>query len=197
MSEATLINIHAVLKTSSVNGPGLRMVVFFQGCSRNCPGCFNPQTHPLDAKTLMTPAEIFNEYYAGGVEGITVSGGEPFSQPAGLERLLESSRARGLSTVVYTGFTHEELLKMPEASVALTFTDALIDGPFEIEKTEKTLLARGSTNQRTIFLTGRYAEADFYMPGKIELIIGKNGIVTGTGFGGIAPFGNIAFHNTP
>lgn len=185
MSEATLINIHAVIRSSRVNGPGARMVVFFQGCSRNCPGCFNPRTHPFDSKTLMTPEGIFNEYYDGKALGITVSGGEPFLQAAGLGRLLEYGRARGLSTVVYTGFTHEELLKMPEASLALALIDVLIDGPFDIEKAEKTLLARGSSNQRFLSLTGRYTEADFYMPGKVELMIDKNGLVTGTGFGSI------------
>ncbi len=195
MSETTLINIHAAIRSSSVNGPGARMVVFFQGCSRNCPGCFNPRTHPFEAETLMTPEGIFNEYCDGGVEGITVSGGEPFSQPVGLKRLLEAARARRLSTVVYTGFTHEELLKMPETSLALPLIDMLIDGPFEMEKAEKTLLGRGSSNQRFLSLTGRYTEADFYMPGKVELLIDKNGLVTGTGFGGIAPFGGIGLRN--
>jgi len=74
---------------------------------------------------------------------------------------------------------------MPEASLALALIDVLIDGPFDIEKAEKTLLARGSSNQRFLSLTGRYTEADFYMPGKVELMIDKNGLVTGTGFGSI------------
>ncbi|MBI5492592.1 MAG: 4Fe-4S cluster-binding domain-containing protein [Deltaproteobacteria bacterium] len=176
-----LINIHAILPYSRVNGPGLREVVFFQGCARDCEGCFNPDTHTFEARKLHTPWEVL-EKRAGGVEGITVSGGEPFMQKDGLLLLLKQAKGLGLSTVVYTGFTLKELKSDRLAASILEYIDVLIDGPYIEERKEKTLLARGSENQRLIFLTDRYNESDFLMPGKVEVIIGRDGAVTETGF---------------
>ncbi|MBI5562071.1 MAG: radical SAM protein [Deltaproteobacteria bacterium] len=190
MSRSSLINLHAVIPSSRVNGPGRRMVVFFQGCGRNCPGCFNPETHRFSEARLCAPTELFGKYLREGVEGITISGGEPFAQPEGLAELLRLARSyHGLSTVVYTGCTHEELLGQEPAMQALEHIDVLIDGPYERDKPEPTSLARGSANQRFIFLSGRYAPADFYMPGKVEVTISPDGTVTETGFSRAAAIG--------
>jgi anaerobic ribonucleoside-triphosphate reductase activating protein len=83
---------------------------------------------------------------------------------------------------VYTGFTYEEILEMPPLYLSLPYIDVLIDGAYEDEKKEKSLLARGSTNQRFHFLTDRYGLADFYMPGKVEVIIESDGMIKETGF---------------
>ncbi|MBI5886855.1 MAG: radical SAM protein [Deltaproteobacteria bacterium] len=184
MNSSDTINIHAVIPSSRVNGPGRRMVVFFQGCGRNCPGCFNPETHSDAGGLIKTPQQVFDESLTKGIEGLTVSGGEPFEQPDGLTALVRLARTRyGLTTVVYTGFTIEELQKDPQRGSALQYIDVLIDGPYKEGMKETTLLARGSTNQRLIFLSNRYQLADFYMPGKAELTISSEGVVTGTGFG--------------
>lgn len=185
---AELLNIHAVLKSSLVNGPGKRLVVFFQGCVRGCAGCFNPDTHSNEVRTLYTPEDLLEAYLldradlADSVEGITVSGGEPFLQSAGLGRLLFLARNRGLSTLVYTGYLIEELRADPERDKALEHIDVLIDGPFVKGLREPTLLARGSTNQRVHLLTGRYTAGDLLMPGRSEITISPGGIVTETGF---------------
>lgn len=184
--DRSLINIHAVLPRSKVNGPGTRLVVFFQGCQRGCRGCFNPETHTLDTKELAGASGIVDVYGSAGIEGITVSGGEPFLQPSGLKALLESAKRRGLSTVVYTGFTIEELRADPLASRCLGFIDVLIDGPYDLARPETTLLARGSTNQRFHFLTGRYSIEDLSMPGRAEVFIGPDGLVRETGFSRVA-----------
>lgn len=177
------LNIHAVLPSSRVNGPGSRMVIFFQGCTRGCPDCFNPDTHPLEIRESLSVEEIFSRFHSAGVEGITVSGGEPFLQPDGLICLLKIARkVYNLNTVVYTGFTYEEILGMPALYLSLPYIDVLIDGAYEDEKKEKSLLARGSTNQRVHFLTDRYGLADFYMPGKVEVIIESDGMIKETGF---------------
>lgn len=186
MPHDTLINIHSVMPCSKINGPGNRMVIFFQGCDKNCPGCFNPDTHSFETTSLLFPADIFKKYPPNDIAGITISGGEPFWQPHGLLELLKIAKKRcGLSTVVYSGFTYKELKQKPKCLACLDFVDVLIDGRYEESKKEKTLLARGSTNQRFYFLSSRYKEADFYMPAKSEIIIGKGGVVTGTGFGRI------------
>ncbi|MFQ5736147.1 MAG: 4Fe-4S single cluster domain-containing protein [Thermodesulfobacteriota bacterium] len=179
---ADLINIHAIIPCSLVNGPGARMVVFFQGCSRNCPGCFNPETHAFGPGELLTAAQILDRLPKAGIEGITVSGGEPFAQPRGLSSLLGAAREKGLSTVVYTGFVLSELPAAGAARACLEDIDVLIDGGYEEARTEPTLLARGSSNQELHFLTSRYRMEDFRMPGKVELTIGRDGVITETGF---------------
>ncbi len=182
-SQKTLINLHSVIPSSRVNGPGNRMVIFFQGCDNNCPGCFNPTLRNSDIRNQYSPEEIFISHLTDGTDGITVSGGEPFSQPKGLLELLKIAvKAYGLSTVVYSGFTIKELINIPECAACLNFIDVLVDGRYSPSKKEPTLLARGSTNQRFCFLSNRYEEADFYMPGKVEVIIDTDGTVTQTGF---------------
>lgn len=188
MAHDILLNVHSVIPLSRINGPGNRMVVFFQGCNERCPGCFNPQTHPFVTADLYPPGEIFKRYLSDDVEGITVSGGEPFMQSDGLLELLRIAReTHGLSTVVYTGFTYKELRERPDCRSCLKFIDVLIDGRYVESKKERTLLARGSTNQRFYFFSSRYNKRDFYMPGKVEIIIGRDGTVTKTGFSRISP----------
>lgn len=176
------LNIHAVLPRSRVNGPGSRLVVFFQGCGRGCDGCFNPDTHSFEDRERISPEGLIEKYLSEGVEGLTVSGGEPFLQPEGLSGLLEAARSRGLSTLVYTGFTLEEIQKDPDKSISLGSIDVLIDSPFVKTMPESTLLARGSENQRIHLLTPRYTLEDLYMPGRVEVIIGADGNIRKTGF---------------
>lgn len=176
------LNIYAVLPRSRVNGPGARLVVFFQGCARNCDGCFNPDTHSFEERERFSPEGLLEKYLSSGLEGLTVSGGEPFLQPRGLLKLLCLARAKGLSTLVYTGFTIEEIKAAPEKALCLGSIDVLIDGPFEKDSKETTLLARGSANQRIHLLTQRYALGELYMPGRVEVIIGRDGNVRKTGF---------------
>lgn len=182
MRERVTLNLHAVLPSSRVNGPGKRFVVFFQGCARACPGCFNAATHPFEERIVCSAADVLDGCPADA-EGVTVSGGEPFMQPGGLAELLRHAKERGLTTVVYTGFTIEEIEADERKRACLELTDALVDGPYVQERRERTLLARGSSNQRVHLLTGRYGMADFMMPGKMELVIGADGNITGTGFG--------------
>jgi len=183
MGRDILINVHSVIPLSRVNGPGNRLVIFFQGCARDCPGCFNPDTHPFIKAHLYTPESLLREFMTPGIEGVTVSGGEPFSQARGLFHLLKMAKGYyGLSTIVYTGFTYEALKKILPCRQTFQWIDVLIDGPYEEEKKETTLLARGSRNQKFYFFTNRYELEDFYMPAKVEIIIGRDGVIRETGF---------------
>ncbi|MFZ3073435.1 MAG: 4Fe-4S single cluster domain-containing protein [Thermodesulfobacteriota bacterium] len=183
MNKKTSLNIHAVIPCSRINGPGKRLVVFFQGCGRNCAGCFNHATHSFDTAALYQADEVFERHLTTGIEGLTISGGEPFLQAKGLAEILKIAKERrNLTTVVYTGFTLEELKNKIPSPEALEYADVLIDGPFVESKKEKTLLARGSSNQTFHFLSDAYSIEDFSMPGKIEINIGKDGVVVETGF---------------
>src|SRR5439155_5479371 len=129
--------------------------------------CLNP--HLLSAKggyevaageLIARLIELGHNY--SELEGVTVLGGEPFDQARGLAEVLSQVRPRGLSTMVYTGHVFEELQRRgdPDAGALLASTDLLVDGPFIDALHDERLIWRGSTNQRVVRLTGRYAQAD-------------------------------------
>ena len=152
----------AFLPRCSVAGPGVRAVVWVQGCSRGCAGCCNDGFADPGGGTL-TPLDELLETIAtvDGIEGVTFSGGEPFDQAGALSALIRSLRARrDLGVVCYTGYTVEELRLGGPAGAAdlLESVDLLIDGPF-LQEHSAPLRWRGSDNQRLLCLTPRYADS--------------------------------------
>jgi len=149
------IKIAGLAKESIVDGVGLRYTVFVQGCPHHCPGCHNPQTwnpdggREVDTKTLI--ADFCKNQL---LDGITLSGGEPFAQPEACAELARAAQAHGMSVWVYSGYTYDELLLRPEAAQLLEVCDVLIDGPFIQEQRTLALPWRGSRNQRVIWLKG-------------------------------------------
>ena len=109
------LRMHHFLPCSRANGPGWRAVIWVQGCSLGCPGCFNPETHAFNGGAALGVDDLFKriETVGDSVEGLTVSGGEPFQQLRPLTALLR--RVRGetrLSIIVFTGFAWEVVLRM-------------------------------------------------------------------------------------
>jgi len=140
---------------SVVDGPGRRSVVQLQGCPIRCRGCFVPETHDPRGGILLSIGEVVKALLDPAGEprdGITVLGGEPFLQPAGLAVLLSKLQGRSLHTVIYSGYTLEVLARRPEPAVweALHLIDLLIDGPFVAALAEGAGEWRGSRNQRLI-----------------------------------------------
>ncbi len=133
----------------------------------------------------MSPEEIIAQSLQDSrVEGITVLGGEPFEQPEPLAKLLTLAWKNKLSTVVFTGYTHEQLLAngLPAVTTALCHTDVLIDGPYRKEERDFSRPLVGSANQRFLFLTDRYVMDDF-PPNRVEVRIGKDGSIALNGMG--------------
>lgn len=146
-----LLRIAGIIDDSIVDGPGIRMTVFVQGCTHNCPGCHNPQTHSLDGGELVDTEDIARRAFANPLlDGITLSGGEPFLQCEALCDLADRVSAHGLDIIAYTGFVWEKLITMPQALVLAKKCRYIIDGPFVEEKKSLMLLFRGSENQRII-----------------------------------------------
>ncbi|MDO5561950.1 MAG: anaerobic ribonucleoside-triphosphate reductase activating protein [bacterium] len=139
---------------SIVDGPGLRTVVFTQGCKRHCPGCHNPETHDLLGGKLYDVEEIKGQIVAAKMQqGITLSGGEPFLQAAACCELAKAAHAKGMNVWAFSGFRHEELAAgTPEQQALLKEVDVLVDGPFMIEQRSLDLMFKGSRNQRTLKL---------------------------------------------
>ena len=145
------MNIASILDESVVDGQGIRVVVFFQGCRHMCVGCHNPALLPFaggDAYTVGEIGEKILGYLTKLHRGVTFSGGDPVFQAEELEQLINYLRARQpeLNIWLYTGFTYEEI---KEASF-LQGVDVLVDGRFEVAKKDLTLKFRGSSNQRII-----------------------------------------------
>lgn len=185
MNEQTL-RIHQFVPSSRANGPGLRAVLWVQGCTLGCPGCFNPETHAAQNGSVVTVDTLFQQIAAlqGEIEGLTVSGGEPLQQRKPLQALLERVRREtGLSVLVFTGFSWEELPKFPRIEDFLSCVDVLLAGRYlNTQRVASGLL--GSANKTVHFLTPRYTSADLEAVPEAEVIIGEDGQVT---FSGINP----------
>ena len=149
------IKIAGIVKESIVDGPGIRLVVFTQGCVHNWLGCHNPETRSFSAGYYMDIDKILGDIIDNPLlDGITLSGGEPFHQGKASAILANKVKEYGLSVVVYTGYTFEELVKEIDINTGwkqlLYATDILIDGRFDINKKNLLLKFRGSENQRII-----------------------------------------------
>ena len=152
---AAQLKIAGIIRESIVDGPGIRFVVFTQGCSHRCPGCHNPQTHdPEDGNWISTDKLLEEIEKNPMLKGVTFSGGEPFEQPAPLAELAKGVTEMGLDLVSYSGYTFEELLQMAEEDEDIRYIieqcRMIIDGRFIEEKKTLALPFRGSTNQRLI-----------------------------------------------
>lgn len=153
------LRLSGIVKESIVDGAGLRLVVFSQGCPHHCPECHNPHTHDFNAGTDTDIQKIVDEVLKNPMlQGVTFSGGEPFCQAEAFaalaNRLKEENRK--LDLMVYSGWTYEQLLKKAEEEPAvgelLRLCDTLVDGPFIAAQKDLTLRYRGSRNQRYIDL---------------------------------------------
>ncbi|MBR5411973.1 MAG: anaerobic ribonucleoside-triphosphate reductase activating protein [Fibrobacter sp.] len=155
MSDYPPLRIAGIEPESFVDGPGIRMTIFTQGCHHNCPGCQNPQTHDFNGGHFIEIDEILEMIEENPLlDGITFSGGDPMDQAAALIPLAREIKERGMNLVIFTGYTYERLMELaperPEMFELLTFADILIDGPFIMAKKSLEIKFRGSTNQRII-----------------------------------------------
>lgn len=148
-----MIRISGFEKESIVDGPGIRYVVFTQGCSHHCKGCHNPETWDPAAGRDMTAEEIYEDIVSRDhLDGVTFSGGEPFEQTEELLKLARMLNEKGISMMSYTGYTLEELRarRDPATDELLGLLDILVDGRYVEALRNLTLVYRGSENQRVL-----------------------------------------------
>lgn len=170
-SPASLRIGHTAIEVVDTLGPGLRSVVWVQGCGIHCEGCIVPESWRAGGRPV-DPEELAEELLGHPEAQLTVSGGEPTEQAAAVARMLAAARARGRSTWVYTGRTLDDLLAEGDDDVLemLALTDVLVDGPFK-QGEAGGVGYRGSRNQRILRLTDAIEEdaALGGRPGRIEL----------------------------
>ena len=150
------IRLFGTVGDSIVDGPGLRFSVFVQGCSHACPGCHNPESQPACGGTVRPIGGVVAEISANPlVQGVTLTGGEPFEQCAACLALARRLKARGYNIWAYSGYLYEDLASGkvdPLAPELLACCDVLVDGPFVKALNSYDLKWRGSSNQRIVDL---------------------------------------------
>lgn len=149
------IRLAAILPESLVNGPGMRRVLFAQGCPHHCDGCFSPHTHSYEAGALIDMEDIIKDISCNPMlKGVTFSGGEPWEQADKFAYIAKRVKELGLNVWSYTGYTFEYILEnrfnRKGWDELLQYVDVLVDGKFDVNKMDSDLKFRGSSNQRII-----------------------------------------------
>lgn len=164
------------VNATRAEGPGTRMAIWFQGCPLRCADCCNPEMLPIQGGVDLPVEKICGQIESAiddGIEGITLLGGEPFAQAEAAMELAGFARGKGLSVMVFSGFTLPQLRAREDAATQglLGRIDLLVDGPFVKTKPDRRRRWVGSTNQQVHFLTDRYSAEDacWSQPNTIEL----------------------------
>ena len=149
---ASELRLSGLIDESIVDGPGIRYVIFTQGCPHHCPGCHNPQTHDFSGGFDCTVERLFREILKNPMlNGVTFSGGDPMFQAKGFAELARAIREQSSKSIwCFTGYLFENLVKNPEQLELLRQIDVLVDGPFVQALRDEDLFFRGSSNQRII-----------------------------------------------
>jgi anaerobic ribonucleoside-triphosphate reductase activating protein len=173
----TFAQIAHVTDATRAEGPGQRMAIWFQGCPLRCPGCCNPEMLPFEGGRKVALESLCQRMadarHEQGIEGITLLGGEPFAHAEAGATLAEFAHASGLSVMIFSGYTLEDLQarREPPIEALLSATDILVDGPYLRELPDHSRRWIGSTNQRIHFLTSRYQANDpiWQAPNTLEI----------------------------
>lgn len=178
--------LHDVVPRSLANGPGERFTIWSQGCPLACPGCFNPETHADAGGTVRTVGELVADVLdVPGIEGVTLTGGEPLAQPEAVAAFCAEVKARtDLGVIVLTGFTRAEIEADPAKAAAVGGTDLVVAGRYN-QGLRVGAGLRGSANKAYWERTGRYRASDLGAVPDMEVIIEADGVVTVTGM--VAP----------
>ncbi|MCX8009398.1 MAG: radical SAM protein [Patescibacteria group bacterium] len=179
-----MINVAEILVGTRALGPGVRTVIWVQGCPFHCPDCYSPAWIPDKPAQPFTPEDLFSISVSDHrIQGITLSGGEPFFQSEELGKFLRLIREQTtLNVICFSGFTFRQLTQHPSKSVQsmLRMIDVLIDGAYIREK-NTNLGLRGSTNQKIYHLTSSLIHFDFVNIPRVNEIQISNNTILATG----------------
>lgn len=178
-----LLRVHHFEPLSHSNGPGRRAVLWLQGCTLNCTGCFNPLTHSNSGGKLVYVNELRERLFriSHKIEGLTISGGEPLLQLKPLVSFLTQVRNNtNLSVILFSGFTFEEIRTMPQSDRLYSLVDVLIAGRYDhsIPSSNPWI---GSGNKTVHFFSSRYSIVDLQKVPSSEVIIQPNGELVSSG----------------
>ena len=154
-----MAKINTIKEYDVANGPGVRMSVWFQGCPHKCTGCFNEETWDKDGK-----GDVYNETHLQKIisilssspvhKDLSILGGEPlvnYNIDAVIDICKNIKKVfPNVQIWIWSGFLFETLIKLEKFQELVNYFDVLVDGKFEIDKKDLTLMYRGSSNQRVI-----------------------------------------------
>jgi anaerobic ribonucleoside-triphosphate reductase activating protein len=147
------MNYHNITKCDILNGEGVRVVLWLAGCSHHCKGCQNPITWDKNGGLLFdekAKEELFEALGDDDIDGITFSGGDPLfcDNREEVGKLIEeiATKFPQKNIWLYTGYLWEEIKDLP----FIKYVDVIVDGEFQIDKLDNSLLWKGSSNQRVI-----------------------------------------------
>lgn len=187
------LRVARIIHGTTAEGPGLRTAVWVQGCSIRCTGCINPHLFTTRGGELMDVARIVAGAIEAGDEGITLLGGEPLDQGWAASELAREAQLAGLGVICFTGYTLETVESTSFGQRLLEHVDLLVDGPYVASTPDADRALVGSTNQRFIHITNRYAD---YEPrvalDRLDLRILPSGEVSVAGFATSAGVGALA-----
>lgn len=173
-----MLRVARIIPKTSAEGPFERCAIWVAGCDLACPGCCNPELFDPASGTPTALDAVLDTAMDAGVEGLTMLGGEPLQQPKALAALLEGAQARGLGTIVFSGYTLQRAQSLPGFSKIWAHLDTLVDGPFDVHRIEPSRRFIGSSNQQLHHRTERYAKASLWRgPARIEVRVDADGTV--------------------
>lgn len=187
ISENVLLNVANVVVGSYTNGPGKRIVIWVQGCTINCKGCFNEELQPHAARHLVDPElfaiKIVDLCKDNKCEGVTLSGGEPFQQSKALTKFIGVIKDNSLTVTCFSGYKSTTLLnsKDPDVIALLRKIDILIAGKFNATNKYSNRTWYENPDKNIIFLTSTYDSSDARFDESVEYII-KDDYLCITGF---------------
>lgn len=164
---------------SRVNGPGVRFVLWTQGCSKGCKECYNPETWKFEGKSFSSK-EIFELINSYNIDGVTISGGDPLEQEdilELLEKLYNLNLPKGI--ILFSGFTFDEINNSSMRD-CFSYIDVLIDGRYEKELKISSSL-RGSENQNIIYFSSKIKPEELRIDHQVE-VLERDGNICITGF---------------
>jgi len=189
---AGYLNIMGYVDESEVNGPGVRAVVWVQGCDRHCSDCFNPQSWSFEINQLIAVEDLADQILSKPRnQGVTFSGGEPFWQAIALTQLAKRLKRAGLNVMSFSGFTLQALQSPqapPGAANLLQELDILFDGPYlpaqAINEADSLVSSR---NQRVRVFNPALENQLDWASDQIEIHLLKDGRRIVTGYRGYQP----------
>lgn len=177
------LNVAHIQESSQIYGPGKRFVVWLQGCTLACKGCWNVDMWSSRPEQLIDRQELLEQILnSNDIEGVTFLGGEPLQQAENLIWLLQQLRSSCLSSMLFSGYEIEEIKADPIMVKSLEYTDILVSGRYKQEVRNINLLWRGSENQQVHFLSERYQDYEILECNQVEITIDEFAATTVVGF---------------
>lgn len=175
-----ILSIGQIESSCTIYGPNSRTVVWVQGCSLGCKGCWNKDLWTKFGGELVSVDSIIEMAILQGDEGLTILGGEPLQQPHAVLELIKRARAKDLGVFLYTGYELEEL----EGASLECFeqSDIVVSGRYVDELRDTNLRWRGSSNQKVTFPTSRYEDYNFIEDNEVQVTLNEDGTLSILGY---------------